>query len=312
MVSKEVKNKSSKNNDFTLPATKSTLTTKPMDKQTLIILSKLGEGYIQSKIAKMLPITKAGVNYWTKKFLSMDLIKIKFDGYPKYYSLTAKGQAIITRSEFDVKVPCQMEDYPMKFRLIADYGGLDWKKLGEPNNWEKLGIKIGKVRVEKNVGKLSTIIIHTGQIVGVHPDHCLLEAGGIIADVKAIIQDRGVMVDPVGLPLRKPIFKFYTQEAELLHNRFGNILTDDGVIDNSPPDKIPHEEYGRQTAINKLAEANRLFRLEQDVKNISSEIEVIKNRMLPALESLAKSLGGAISEVKQNVERRDSQNSMVV
>ena len=258
-------------------------------KKVLVVLQKLGEGYTQAEIARMTPFSKSGINYWVKKFLKNRILRLKQDGYPKYYTLTARGSAILTRSEIP-QIPCQMEDYPMKFRLVADWSKIDWVKLGEPKNWVKLGIKIGHVRVEKNLGKQPTVVIHTGQIVGFHPDYCLLEAGTIIADVKAILQGYGVMLDAVGLPLRKAIFKFYTREAELLHDAFGNISTEDGTLDASPPDEIPHIEHTRQAAINKIGEANRLVRIETGVKEVMSRLTTIEDRLLPALEDLTKSL----------------------
>lgn len=257
-------------------------------KKVLVVLQKLGEGYTQAEIAKMTPFSKQGINYWVKKFLKNRILKLKQDGCPKYYTLTPRGQAILTRSEMP-QIPCQMEDYPMKFRLVADWSKIDWVKLGEPKNWVKLGIKIGHVRVEKNLGKQPTVVIHTGQLVGFHPDQCLLEAGTIIADVKAILQGYGVMLDAVGLPLRKAIFKFYTREAELLHDTFGNVSTEDGTLDASPPDEIPHIEHTRQAAINKIGEANRLARIE--IRQIEQDKRLAKlteneERLITVVEKL--------------------------
>ena len=290
----------------------STLLLYGFSKKVLVILQKLGEGLIQARIAEMSPMTKMGVNYWVKKFLREKIIRVKSEGWQKQYELTAKGQAILTRSEMP-SIPCQMEDYPMKFRLVADYGGLDWKKLGEPKNWEKLGVKVGRVRVEKNLGKQPTIIIHTGQIVGFHPDHCMLEAGSIIADVKAILKSHGVLVDPVGLPLRKTMFKFYTEEAEILHKQFGNITTEEGVIDDSPPDRIPHEEYPRQTAINKLGEANRIARIEGKINQLFElqekmveGMEILSTNMVTLTETLSKAINPEPQQPKKVKDEKGS------
>jgi len=87
--------------------------------------------------------------------------------------------------------------------------------LGKPQNWEKFGIKVGKVRVEKTT---KHIIVHTGQIAGVHPNHALIEAGSIIGTVLGVLRTLGVFVESgAGVPLRRPIFKFYTADAELLY-----------------------------------------------------------------------------------------------
>lgn len=229
--------------------------------KVLAILQKLGEGHTQAEIAEMSSFSKSGVNYWVKKFLKRGLVCDTGYKYPKYYKLTPQGSAILTRSEVP-SIPCRMEDYPMKFRLVSDMSGLDWEKLGEPNNWVKMGIQVGQVRVEKNLGKVPTIVVHTGQIIAPHPDYCLLMAGSIIADVKAILRGHGVLVDDVGLPLRKAIFQFFTKEAQELHNKLGNVKTDNGTLDASYP-RIPHAEYTRETAVNYLEAPDRIARIEQ-------------------------------------------------
>ena len=55
-----------------------------------------------------------------------------------------------------------LEDYPFKFSIVEpERYPLDWKKLGEPRNWVKQGVKIGRVLVEKHGDK--SVVIHTGR-----------------------------------------------------------------------------------------------------------------------------------------------------
>jgi hypothetical protein len=57
-------------------------------------------------------------------------------------------------------------------------------KLGEPRNWEKLGIHVGNVRVEKTS---KSVIIHSGQLSGFNEYYLMMEAGQIQAIVKAVL-----------------------------------------------------------------------------------------------------------------------------
>ena len=55
-----------------------------------------------------------------------------------------------------------LEDHAIKFLILKEedkHHPIDWKKLGSPNNWVKLGIKLGNVRVVKTSRH---IIIHPG------------------------------------------------------------------------------------------------------------------------------------------------------
>lgn len=256
-------------------------------RDALLILDSLSKGNSQKKVADQTSFSKQKVFYWKQIFLANKLIRLEIDGKPKIYRVTALGQKTLTRGEKGGFNHCIMEDYQMKFRLIKDSSRLDWKKLGEPRNWEKLGIKVGKVRVEKTT---QNIIIHSGQVVGVHPSHAMIEAGSIIGVVFGFLKSHGVVMDPVGLPSRQPIFKFYTPEAEELYRLYGVTITDKGTIDNSPPDKIPHEEYPRNAAVDKLTMPSRVVRMEDRQVKIEERlknIEAVEDRIVTALEKLA-------------------------
>jgi hypothetical protein len=270
------------------------------------ILRHLGEEMPQSEIAKLPSFTKQKVNYWTLKFLSQGLIKEKSSGKPKFYTLTALGQKILTGSERAWQEPCVMEDYAVKFRLVKDHGLIDWKKLGKPQNWVKLGVQIGNVKVEKNLGKQTTVIVRTGQLSGFSPDHLLVEAGSITEAVRAILKDKGVELDPVGVCIRQPKFKFFNPESEILNKQYGSISTEEGDLDHSPPDDIAHVEWNRETAKNYLEMPNRLERVEKlllrqleftqkDLESRERQVQLAERQLeaternTEALEELSKS-----------------------
>lgn len=53
-----------------------------------------------------------------------------------------------------------LEDYAVKFAVVeGEKCRIDWRKLGSPRNWVKLGVRIGGVRV---VRTSRHVIIHPG------------------------------------------------------------------------------------------------------------------------------------------------------
>ena len=188
-----------------------------------------------------------------------------------------------------------MEDYPMKFRLIRDNGLISWRKLGDPQNWIKMGCHIGRITVEKTS---QNIIVHTGQLSGFDPDQLLIEAGQIIGVVKVILKDKGVELGEYGIPLHKPMFKFYTPEAEEFNKKYGVVSTPEGTIDCSPPDKEPHAEWNRNASVNYLEMPNRLKRLEDKL----SRIEALEEKCLQLQEKQIQLQERQIQATEKNTE----------
>jgi len=237
----------------------------------LSILRKLAEGIPQSIIAKTTPFSIRVINYWASKFLRDGLIRETGHGKPRIFELTAFGNAFLTRSERGFCEPVMMEDYPLKFRVLQDTGRVEWVKLGEPNNWVKMGFKVSGIRVEKNCGVQPTVVIHTGQISGFDPDALLVEAGAIIGLVRAKLLDLGVVTDDVGFPIRKRWFKTYTPEAEIL-NQSGAVQTEDGHIDDSPPNKVPHEEREYEKQKNYMAMPRQIQKQSHDIADLKEVV----------------------------------------
>lgn len=224
------------------------------------LLRLLGEGYPQAVIAEELNLSKQRVNYWAVKANWQGLVRVQTtkkivdnretsqvtSGNVKIYELTAFGQNFLTGSERGFCEPVTLEDYALKFPLVSDRSSLDWKKCGDPKNWKKMGVSLGSVFVEKCLGLQPSVIIHAGQFSGFTSEDLHVEAGGIIFATKALLQDKGVVLGDVGSPVRDPNVKRFTPEAALLQEKYGNITTDGGTIDASPPDKLAHEERNRE------------------------------------------------------------------
>ena len=59
----------------------------------------------------------------------------------------------------------------------------------------------------------------------------------------------------------------------VLGNTFGLVVSDVGSIDNSPPERIPHEEYvGKDLAKARLLMPLNLSRLDQRIENMEDKL----------------------------------------
>ena len=246
----------------------------------------LGEGQPQTVIAKKLKLSKQGINYYAGKAVSQGLIKAQVShkiienreseevtkGGTTIFYLTPLGQMFLTGSERGVlPEPCTIEDYALKFPLVADNSKLNWKPCGQPMNWAKVNVRFAGVSVEKNMGLHPSVIIRAGQLAGFDFESLFVQAGGIITAIRLILEDKGVVLGDVGVPVRDPNVKTFTPEALVLHEKYGNIETESGIIDDSPPAKIPHEERSRQQQRNYLAMADRVAKIELMIINIKEE-----------------------------------------
>ena len=203
-----------------------------------------------------------------------------------------------------VKVLVVLEDYPFKFSIVeGEKFGLDWVKLGNPRNWVKLGVKIGKIRVEKNAGK--SIIIHSGQIRGFDASNLLVEAGGLIQNVKSVLEKNfGMVLSDIGVPLHEPIVRFFTPEAKEL-NKHGTVVVE-GIasLDHSPPENLPHLEYrGVLNIKNYLLMPIRVARIEQKVDSLERNLESLTNSLEQVVDPLSKLVNlmeSKVVEIEEN------------
>ena len=238
------------------------------------ILKLLGAGNCARDVAEVVPCSKSTVNYWKNKFVGSGALRLAVKDVFKEYVLTPYGSKILTTSESGVPPEvCCLEDYAVKFGVV-DWGRadcLDWRRLGHPRNWEKLGVKIGAVRV---VRTSKSVIVHPGRLRGFDVDELLMLSGRIVERVKSVLECHFDMVlEEPGVALHEPITRFYSEEAGELVKLGTTIVEDVGSIDNSPPERVPHEEYvGKDLAKARLLMPLKLSRLEQRVEGLEKKL----------------------------------------
>ena len=288
------------------------------------ILRLLGEGLSPSEVMEKVGFSKQRLQYWINIFLRDRLIYEFATGKPHIYELTAFGKKVLTTSERGVKEPLLMESYDMKFRLLQNNlkrdcskclekcsmpkGGttnncvIVWEKLGDPKNWPKWGFKYCGIRVERNDGLSPTVVIRSGEISGFSPYEMVAEAGSLIALVRAKLYDLGLVLDDVGVPLHEPIFRTYTEEAEIL-NRQGTVYTPCGHIDHSPPDNIPHEERNFAQQVDYMGLPKLVRELEKKVDDYFGEYSSMHNE-ISDLKQFFASYVKTTTEFVQQITRR--------
>jgi len=119
------------------------------------------------------------------------------------------------------------------------------------------------------LSKAKSIIIHSGRLVGLSVSNLLVEAGQIIGLAKDFLERKGIEIDSFGVPIHKPIFRFYTSEAEIL-SKHGIFYTSNGSVDCS--DGVPHVEWNPETAKNYIEMPNRVKRIEKNIESISDNL----------------------------------------
>ncbi len=195
---------------------------------------------------------KSNVTYRKNKFLRAGALRLKVDGVVKYYELTAYGSKLLTGSDDIVRLPVLLEDHAVKFKVLRrEQTALDWRKLGEPRNWVKLGVRLGTVRVVLNLGLEPTVIIHPGQMKGFNVDELEMDAARVVERVRLILEERfGMVLSDIGEPLRKPRFRVYRPECHAWIEAGTVEINDDRALDASPThdkqdvlNRHPHLEY---------------------------------------------------------------------
>ncbi|MDG6222940.1 MAG: hypothetical protein IAX21_00915 [Candidatus Bathyarchaeota archaeon] len=91
----------------------------------------------------------------------------------------------------------------------------------------------------------------------------------------------------------KPLFKaishlpwFYSEEAGELVKLGTTIVEDVGSIDNSLPERVPHEEYiGKDLAKARLLMPLKIFELQKQVQDLQNDmqqlVQVLKEAIVP-------------------------------
>lgn len=244
------------------------------------ILELLGAGNPASQVANAVGCSRSNVSYWKDKFIDMGALRLQTRDVVKIYRLTPYGSRILTTSESGLppELVC-LEDHAIKFKVLEwEKRRLEWRRLGRPRNWEKLGVKIGNVRV---VRTSKSIIIHPGRLRGFDVDELLVLSGRIVERVKMILENRFGMVFGVGIPLHDPVTRFYSEEAKELVRKFGTTIVEAvGSIDCSPPEKVPHEEYrGRDLGKARLMMPLHVRRLADRVSGVEEKVDKLSGEV---------------------------------
>ena len=258
----------------------------PFTKKGLKILKLLGAGNPAIKVADIVGCSRSNVCYWKNKFLNMGVLKLVVRDVVHIYRLTPYGSKVLTRGEGYFPEVCCLEDYAIKFEVKDwEHVPLNWKRLGRPRNWEKLGVKIGNIRV---VRTSKSVIIHPGRLRGFDVDELLMLSGRIVERVRMVLENRfGLVLSEVGVPLHQLVTRFYSEEAGELVKLGTTIVENIGSIDNSPPERVPHEEYvGKDLAKARLLMPLRLSRIEHQVENIENKLSKFDNSINDLLSLL--------------------------
>jgi len=238
------------------------------------VLELLGAGNRASDVAKVIGCGKSGVSYWKTKLLGMCALRLQCHDVYDIFSLTPFGSKLLTGSEegrFAGEV-FVLEDHAVKFEIVEhEKTSIDWRKLGQPQNWVKLGFKVGNVRVVKTS---RSIIVHPGKLKGFNVDELEVTAGQIIERARAFLENRfGMVLSEEAVPLHKPIWQVFSPEAEEWAK--AGTVTVDGVgrLDKSPPDRRAHREYDqKQLAVDAVRAPVILANLEYKVDSLATEI----------------------------------------
>ena len=178
-----------------------------------------------SDAAKIVGCSKSLVSHWKDHAIKVGALRLQTDGIVKYYELTPFGLKILASStDFTTGERCVavgvvhvLEDHAVKFEILKEedkHHPVDWKKLGQPRNWVKLGFKLGNVRVVKTSRH---IIIHPGKLRDFNADQLLVTAGQIVGRVRLELMVRfGMVLSEEGVALHDPVWEVFTPEAEAL------------------------------------------------------------------------------------------------
>ena len=265
-------------------------TVKLLGSRGLEVLKKLGAGNTASQTAITIGCAKSNITYWKNKLIYLGVLKLQVHDVVKIYSLTSYGSKVLTRSERN-GVPVEtvvLEDFAVKFRVVeGEKVKLDWRRLGAPLNWVKLGVKVGGVRV---VRTSRNVIIHPGQLRGWDTKELIFDSGRVVERVKNVLESRFGMVLEGGVALHKPVFRFYSKVAEeivksgtvIVHDRLGVRV---GAVDESPPERVPHEEYdGEMLGKARLLFPFTLIRLEKKVDALA----VVLGKVADCMSEMSK------------------------
>ncbi|MDT8782509.1 MAG: hypothetical protein IAX22_07710 [Candidatus Bathyarchaeota archaeon] len=235
----------------------------PLPEKAKKILAVLGADGVASEAVRIANCVKSNVSYWKDRFIKAGALRLKQDGIVKYYELTPYGSRLLTGSDGELRLPIVFEDHALKFVVLRrERCRVDWEKLGEPRNWRKLGVLIGNVRVELNLGLEPSVIIHPGQVKGFNVDELEMESARIVERTRLVLeQNLGMVLSENGVQLHPPRWRVYRPECHQWISAGTVEVEGIGALDHSPThDKKdplsgrPHLEYSDKRLASRAAE----------------------------------------------------------
>ena len=294
----------------------------PLPEKAQKILAVLGADGVASEAVRIAKCVKSNVSYWKDRFIKAGALRLKVDGIVKYYELTPYGSKLLTGSDGELRLPVVFEDHALKFQVLRrERCRVDWEKLGEPRNWRKLGVLIGFVRVELNLGLEPTVVIHPGQVKGFNVDELEMEAARIVERTRVVLEQKfGMQLSESGTPLHNPRWRIYRPECHEWISA-GTVEVDGvGALDHSPThDKKdplsgrPHLEYsdkrlaaraavypvaydsGKRLAVSAVEFPVVLANLEAKLDALYDQFE----RLAAANERLTDMMLGRVADLKE-------------
>jgi hypothetical protein len=307
----------------------------PLPEKAQKILAVLGADGVASEAVRIANCVKSNVSYWKDRFVKAGALRLKQDGIVKYYELTPYGSKLLTGSDGELRLPVVFEDHALKFRVLRrERCRVDWEKLGEPRNWRKLGVLIGTVRVELNLGLEPTVVIHPGQVKGFNVDELEMEAARIVERTKVVLEQKfGMQLSENGVLLHKPRWRIYRPECHEWISAGTVEVEGVGVLDHSPThDKKdplsgrPHLEYsdkrlaarasgfpvaydsGKRLAVSAVEFPVVLANLEAKLDALYGQFE----RLAAANERLTEMMMGRVADLEEpdSVEIAEGQKEL--
>ena len=113
-------------------------------------------------------------------------------------------------------------------------------------------------------------------------------SGRIVERVRMVLENRfNLILNDTGSSLHQPITRFYSEEAKDLVKLGTTIVENVGSIDNSPPERVPHEEYvGKDLAKARLLMPLKLSRLEQRIDHITNKLTNLSGNLFELVSIL--------------------------
>ena len=271
----------------------------PLSQKAQRILAVLGTDGVASEAVQIAGCAKSTVSYWKDRFIKAGALRLKVNSIVKYYELTSYGSRLLTGSDGALTPPVVLEDHAFKFRVLKrESFPVDWEKLGEPRNWRKLGVLIGTIRVELNLGKEHTVVIHPGQLKGLNTDELEMEAARIIERTRLVLEDKfGMAISEFGMPLHRPRWRIYRPECSSWISS-GTVEVDGvGALDHSPThDKNdplsnkPHLEYSDKELATTAANFPVAYDSSKRLAVAAVEFPVVLKNIESKLDSLAEKI----------------------